>query len=275
VENIALFVNKKLAPECPATLDDAVTNAKKLIADGKVDKGLGIAMQITTAGDFYHWFPLFTADGGYVFGANADGTPNPKDLGLDSPGAIKAGETLKTLVDEGIFSGSVSYDIATKAFQDGKAAYLISGPWQTPDSKKALGADLMMCPIPTWKGDEHKAQPFVGIRTFFQTSKAKNPVLASTFLSDEVQSTAFMDGMYSVDARPSAWLESFKKQSSDPIVKVFGEYGAQGIPAPNIPQMTPVWTEMGPAMYKITTGADPASTLKTAAAAVKKANGTG
>ncbi len=32
---------------------------------------------------------------------------------------------------------------------------------------------------------------------------------------------------------------------------------------------------MGPAMYKITTGADPASTLKTAAAAVKKANGTG
>jgi arabinogalactan oligomer / maltooligosaccharide transport system substrate-binding protein len=252
-----------------------VATAKKMIADGKVQKGLGIAMQITTAGDFYHWFPLFTADGGYVFGANADGTPNPKDLGIDSAGAVAAGKRLKQLVDDGIFSGSVTYDIATKTFQDGKTPYLISGPWQTPDSKKALGDNLMMCPIPTWAGDDKKAQPFVGVRTFFQTAKAKNPVLASTFLTDEVQTTEFMDGMYSVDQRPGAWLESFNKQSSDPIVKTFGEFGAQGIPTPNIPEMTAVWTEMGPAMYKITTGADPATVLKQAADAVKKANGTG
>ena len=72
-------------------------------------------------------------------------------------------------------------------------------------------------------------------------------MLASTFLSDEVQTTEFMDGMFAVDPRPSAWLESFQKESTDPIVKAFGEYGQQGIPIPNIPEMTPVWTEMGPA----------------------------
>ncbi len=275
VENIALFVNKKMESGCPASFDDAVANAEKLITAGTVKKGLGIAMQISTGGDFYHWYPLFTSDGGYVFGQNADGTPNPKDLGIDSDGAVAAGKRLQTLVNEGIFSGSVTYDIAVKAFQDGQTPYLITGPWQTPDSVKALGDNLLVCPIPTWKGDANKAQPFVGVRTFFMTAKAPDPVLASTFLSDEVQTTEFMDGMYKVDPRPSAWLESFQKESTDPIVKAFGEYGQQGIPIPNIPEMTPVWTEMGPAMYKITTGADPSATLKTAAAAVTKANGTG
>ena len=59
---------------CPATLDDAVSNAKALISAGKATEGLGIAMQIGETGDFYHWYPLFTADGGYAFARNADGS---------------------------------------------------------------------------------------------------------------------------------------------------------------------------------------------------------
>ena len=39
-------------------------------------------MQIGETGDFYHWYPLFTADGGYAFARNADGTYNPDDLGV-------------------------------------------------------------------------------------------------------------------------------------------------------------------------------------------------
>src|SRR4051794_24632094 len=70
VENVAMLTNKKLSPECPATLDEAVANAKKLIDEGKATDGLGIAMQIGEAGDFYTWYPLFTADGGYAFARN-------------------------------------------------------------------------------------------------------------------------------------------------------------------------------------------------------------
>ena len=81
VENIALFVNKKMAPGCPATFDDAVANAEKLIKAGTVKKGLGIAMQIGTTGDFYHWYPLFTADGGYVFGAERRRHAQPEGSG--------------------------------------------------------------------------------------------------------------------------------------------------------------------------------------------------
>ena len=77
-----MLTNKALAPECPATLDEAVANAKELIGDGKVTEGLGIAMQIGEAGDFYHWYPLFTADGGYAFAQNDDGSYNPDDMGV-------------------------------------------------------------------------------------------------------------------------------------------------------------------------------------------------
>ena len=61
-----MLTNKDLSPECPATLDEAVANAKTLIDAGTMTE-LGIAMQIGETGDGYHWYPLYSADGGYAF----------------------------------------------------------------------------------------------------------------------------------------------------------------------------------------------------------------
>ena len=257
VENIAMLTNKKLAPECPATLDEAVANAEKLIGEGKVTDGLGIAMQIGEAGDFYHWYPLFTADGGYAFAQNEDGSYNPDDLGIGSEGAIAAGERLQELSNKGIFKASVSYDIARETFAKGKSPYFITGPWQIPEQTDALGDDLMVCPIPGWEGSDNAARPFLGVRTFFQTAKAKNPTLASTFLNDTVMTTEFMDGMYAVDPRPPAWLESFEKAASDPVIEAFGSYGQEGEPMPNIREMGNVFGDAGLSQYKISSGEDP------------------
>jgi len=87
-----------------------------------------------------------------------------------------------------------------------------------------------------------------------QPAKAKNPTLAATFLSDEVMTTEFMDGMYKVDPRLPAWLESLDKASSNPIVKAFGDYGKQGIPMPSFPEMSFWFTEVGLAEGKIARG---------------------
>ena len=100
------------------------------------------------------------------------------------------------------------------------------------------------------------------MRAFIQPAKAKNPILASTFLDDEVMTTEFMDGMYAVDPRPPAWLESLEKASSDPIVEAFGEYGKQGIPMPAVPRDGLGSTELGLAEYKIARGEDPEATMR-------------
>jgi arabinogalactan oligomer/maltooligosaccharide transport system substrate-binding protein len=156
-------------------------------------------MQIGDKGDFYHWFPMYTADGGYAFKQNANGSFDIKDLGIGKEGSVAAGKRLKTLVDEGILKPTVSYDIAKESFAGGKSPYMISGPWSTPDLKAKLADKLMLCPVPPWQGSSNKAIPFLGVRVFFQAAKDKNAALASTFLNDEVMTTAFQDGMYEID----------------------------------------------------------------------------
>ena len=79
--------------------------------------------------DPYHNYPMFAATGGYVFGVNDDGTYNPQDLGLASPGAIAAGENFSTWAKEGLISSDVSFDIMIQSFASGKAPFAITGPW--------------------------------------------------------------------------------------------------------------------------------------------------
>ena len=272
VENIALLTNKKLSPECPATLDAAVANAKKLIAAGTVTKGLGIAVQIGNTGDPYHWFPLFSADGGYTFKQLPDGTFDRTDMGIGKEGSIAAAKRLQQLANDGIVKASVTYDIARETFAKGKSPYFITGPWQLPEQEKALGADLMVCPVPNWEGSQFTSQPFLGVRTFFQTAKAKNPVLASTFLSDAAMTTEFMDGMYATDPRPPAWNESFTKAATDPFIKAFGEYGQKGLPMPAIPQMDNLFQDWGLAQFKVASGSDPEKAMKEAGDSINKRN---
>jgi arabinogalactan oligomer/maltooligosaccharide transport system substrate-binding protein len=270
VENVAMLTNTDLSPTCPATLDEAVANAKKLLDAGTAT--LGLAVQVGENGDPYHWYPLYSADGGYTFARNADGTYNIDDMGVGKDGSIAAGERLKKLAADGIVQASVSYDIARETFAAGKAPYFITGPWQIPEQTTALGDKLTVCPVPSWEGSEYTSQPFLGVRTFMQPAKAKNPLLASTFLNDAVMTTEFMDGMYSVDPRPPAWKESFDKAASDPFVKAFGEYGQAGIPMPAVPQMDNVFTDLGLAEFKILSGEDPATVLKQAGESINKAN---
>ena len=92
VENVAMLTNTDLSPECPATLDEAVANAKTLIDAGTTT--LGIALQIGETGDGYHWYPLYSADGGYAFARNADGSYDIDDMGVGKEGSIAAGERL-------------------------------------------------------------------------------------------------------------------------------------------------------------------------------------
>ena len=85
--------------------------------------------------------------------------------------------------------------------------------------------------------------------------------------------TEFMDGMFAVDPRPPAWLESFEKASADPIIKAFGDYGQR-----RRSRCRPsrrwrnVFGDAGLAEYKVANGADPTTTMEKAADSINKAN---
>lgn len=272
IENVALLTNKSLSPECPATLDEAVDNGLALKKAGKVT--LPLALQIGETGDPYHWYPLFTADGGYIFGTNADGSYNPDDLGISGPGGVAAADRLGQLADEGVVKASVSGDIALETFAKGKSPYWITGPWNLTGAKDALGDDLMVCPVPNWENPGVPgsiSQPFTGVQTVYQTAKAKNAAIAATFLSGYVETTEFMDAMYAQNPRPPAWLESAAKVASDPLMNGFIEYGKQGYPMPAIPAMASVWGDLGLAEYKIASGSNPEKTITEAGDSISTA----
>ena len=57
-----------------------VSQGEALLKDKKAS--LPLALQIGDKGDAYHWYPLYSANGGYIFGENADGTTNVEDMGV-------------------------------------------------------------------------------------------------------------------------------------------------------------------------------------------------
>lgn len=263
-ENIALLTNPALSPECPASLDDLMKQGKALKADKKAS--LPLALQIGETGDAYHWYPLYSANGGYIFAQNADGTYNPDDMGVGQAGSITAAQNLQAMADAGLIKASVTGDIAKESYNKGESAWFITGPWNVTDAVAAV-PDTMICPVPDGPST---SSPFIGVQTLFIPTKAKNALIAQTFLNDYVMTTDFMDAMFAADPRPSAWTESATKEAADPIVKGFLDYAANGIPLPAIPEMGSVWEALGLAEFKVASGSDPTTTMTAAGDEINK-----
>ena len=78
IENIALFYNTDLVPTPPTTWDEVVEISKALMDEGEAEYGF-----IRQIGDPYHFFPIQTAFGGYIFGVDEEGNYDATDVGVD------------------------------------------------------------------------------------------------------------------------------------------------------------------------------------------------
>jgi arabinogalactan oligomer/maltooligosaccharide transport system substrate-binding protein len=175
VETLVLFANKKLTdtPE-PKTFEELVEAGTAGGADNV------LSLPVGEEGDAYHMEPLYTSAGGYLFGKDSEGSYDPTDLGVGKEGSIAAGEKMKELGKKGVLKTSITGDNAISLFTDGKAAYLISGPWAIADIKKAK-IDFALSAVPGFEGMD-KAVPFAGVNGFYAAANGKNAGNAQTFL---------------------------------------------------------------------------------------------
>lgn len=270
VEALALYRNTAVAPDAPKTLDEAFTTGQAAVKAGKVQSAFNL--QQGENGDAYHMEPVLTSEGGYLFGTNAAGDYDPKDLGLGKPGALAAAKKIGALGEKGsgILRRSVSGDNSIALFASGKAAYLVSGPWALNDIKKG-GVTFGISPIPGFAGAK-PAVPFAGVQGFYVASKAKNKAFAQEFVTSAVNTPESMQAMYDGAKLPPAMTSvQATVSASDPNVKVFLDAAAGGAPMPAIPAMSAVWEPLGKAYSAIIGGADPAATMSAAAATIEKA----
>lgn len=257
VECLGLFVNKAL------TSVTQPTSIEEMIEAGKAaGTELVLSQAIDEKGDAYNMEPIYTAAGGYMFGKNPDGSYDPNDLGIGKEGSIKAAEKIRQLGQQGVLRKSVTAANHISLFTDGKAPYLISGPWALADIKKA-GIDYQLTHIPGFKDiKDSQASPFVGVNCFYVASNGKNKAFAETFVADAAKDMTFAASMFPSNELPPAQKDlADKLKAEHPDMVTFAELSAKADPMPAIPAMSSVWEPLGRAQANIVGGADPASTM--------------
>lgn len=257
-EGVGLLYNKALVPQLPATFEELIELARKLTDPTLPQYGF-----VVQNPDPYHEFPFLSALGGYIFGYDAEGKLNPCDVGLDSPGAIAGAEILYSLFEEGLIPAGLDWDTWTSLFVEGRIAMVITGPWFVGRAK-AAGIDIGVAPIPPIKGQAPK--PFVGVQGVMVSAFSPNLVLVNDFLFNYFATKETMLALYARDPRIPAFLPAYEEVATDPILRGFAESIANGVPMPNIPQMSAVWGAWADAMSLIgNLQMKPAEALKQAA----------
>jgi maltose/maltodextrin transport system substrate-binding protein/arabinogalactan oligomer/maltooligosaccharide transport system substrate-binding protein len=263
VENVAFFRNPELVPDAPATWDEVKSISEELSASGASEYGYMIQTS-----DAYHFQPMMSAFGGYVFGEGADGAPNAQDVGIDSPGAIAAGDWLASMAAEGLLVPSVDYDVLHTMFETGQAAMIVTGPWALP-RLRAAGANYAISDIPA--GPAGPGRPFIGGQGFMVSNfiDEDRVLVAETFLIDFMAAAEPMQQLYDADPRPPAFIE-VRDALDDPDLAAFASAGAVGIAQPSIPEMASVWGAWANAMsFSITQELTPQQAFSDAATQIR------
>lgn len=245
IESIGLIYNKDLVPHPPKTFDEVLALDKKLSAQGKK----AILWDYTNT---YFTWPLLAAGGAYAFKIKDDGTYDPKDTGVNNPGAVAGVETITKLINAGAMAKGAGYSEMEAGFNQGKVAMMISGPWAWDNARKSK-INFGVAPIPAVNGKA--ASPFVGVLGAMISKASPNKDIATEFIEHYMLS---LDGLKTINADVPLGTPAnkafFAELQSNPNIKATMENAQAGRPMPNNPEMGKFWSSMASALQNITQG---------------------
>lgn len=249
LENVGLVVNTRLA-RVPKSFADFQKQA--LAFKRKATGNIALAVPQGSGGDAYHMYPFFSGLCGYVFGRNKAGNLNPRDIGLRNPKFLKNAPMIDRWNTSGLLNSKIDYGTGKDAFLKAKAAFWITGPWET-NTLRESGIRFKIVQLPRIKC---RSVPFLGVQGYMVTrfaathgvaSAARDLVASYMARSSSQTALAGANGRYPANRVAG-------KQVTDPILLQFGRAGTGGVPMPNIPQMSAVWAELGGAWVNATKG---------------------
>ncbi|MEO0561401.1 MAG: maltose ABC transporter substrate-binding protein [Chloroflexota bacterium] len=265
VENVALYYNTSLVEEAPTTWAEVREISESLVESG--DSEFGWVIQ---ENDPYHFFPVQTAFGGFVFGFDAATGYNPAEVGIDSEGTVAAFTFLDEYVQAGLMPTGLDGDSMNILFEEGQAAMVISGPWNLGRYQDALGDNLGIAALPGTE-DAETGSPFLGVQGFMISAFSEQQELANLFLTEYVATEEVMQLLYDAQPRPPAFIP-VGEALEDESLAAFTAAGANGLAMPAIPEMSAVWANWGGAMEQIVQDrAEPDDALTAAAESIREA----
>ena len=245
IEANGLIYNKALVKVPPATFAEVIALDKQLAPQGKRAILWGYNQS------FFSWAILAGA-GGFIFGRDARGELDPRVIGVNNEGAVAGAELIQRLVVEGYMPQGTRYAEMDAAFNQGRVATMISGPWAWDNAKKS-GIDFGVAAIPSFTGRPSK--PFVGVLGCMITAPSKLKDIAREFIEHhllKVESLRLIAA--DVPLGTPANKAYFRELSADANIRATMANAAAGEPIPSIPEMGRFFPAMDAALEAMTSG---------------------
>lgn len=266
-ENVGFFINTDVVSECPATWTEVMDISREISANNTDDVATNKYSFVRMQADPYHFYPIMTAFGGYVFGKTDQGY-NPDDVGLDSEGALAAAEFWDMYIKEGLQPAGVDGETMMTLFESGQSAMTITGPWFTQRVIDS-GINFQICPIP---GEVvERGEPFMGSFGLVVNPFSENADLAVIFVKEFLGSEENAQILYDETLKVPAHL-GVLANIDDPYLAAYGEAGLTAQAMPAIPEMNSVWSAFNNAVLLVSQQGDtPDNAFITAAEQIRTA----
>ena len=263
VETTVLYYNKKLVSEdkLPKTLEEWYALSKKTTT-GQSFGFLALFDQI------YYAQSVLSGYGGYIFKQDDQGKYQTKEVGLANTGAIEGASYIQKFYKEKLFPagiiGEQGINVLESLFTEGKAAAIISGPWNVEPFTKA-GIDFGITKLPELENGKNMSS-FIGVKSYNVSAYSKRSELASKlalYLTNAENSKKRFVITKEVPAVSA--LSEDPAVTKSPAAQAVAEQSKFSELTPNVPEMNEVWKPVDAALQTIATGkAEPEAAMKQA-----------
>ncbi len=263
VEAVTMMYNKKLisASQLPQTTDQMLAYQQSY---AKAHPGsYGLVWPTTDAYYNAGWF--------YGFGAyyvKADGT-----VGLNTPEATAAGNFIASF--RPYLPKTLDGATASSLFTEGKAAAIIDGPWSYSNYATKAGIDVGFAKLPVVSSTNQPASPFVGVKSLWATTNAQQRGVLATvadilkFYTNKTNQLQMIQQTGEIPANQAASQDS--AVTSNNAIAGYAAQASVGVPLPNTPYMSALWTPVANALIAIWSGnQSPSAALAAAQQAAQK-----
>lgn len=243
VEAISLICNKDIVPTPPKTFEEFMSMDKEL-------KAKGMHAFEWDYSNPYYTYPLISANGGFSYQRNDDGSYDTNVIGVNSKGTAKGLEFIVKMVKEGHITTETNYKSMEADFIDGKTGCIINGPWGWKNYKNLR---YSVNPFPTLDGNQGK--PFVGVLGLVINNSSPNKEAAKKFLTEYVLTDYGYEEVNNASQLGSVALKSFEnKLESDPRILTTMNNAKAGTIMPNVPEMNIFWSTVTEAIKSSAAG---------------------
>ncbi len=242
-KSILLLYDPEQVKQVPKTTDELIAAAKALTTEGH----FGLAYQASE--------PYFHGAWMHAFGAEAIGEDG---VHLDSPEQAAAYDFSRRIaLEEGIAPKQATAELITRLYSEGRAAFVISGPWFVAEMNRPIAA----APLPVVSETGKPAKPYLTVDAVFLADQASSPDEARAFMS-------WLAGPEGAQIRQDVGRQAVSwaaVTSDDPLLQTLAVQAEHAVSMPSDPDIQNVFEAQARSLREVLRGAGSSETAAAAA----------